>query len=65
MPYVLKGRYSCVFTASPYFSPQSRVVTIKKGDTATLQCDVNGDKPINVVWTHGGKLELSPASNYR
>jgi hypothetical protein len=54
----------CV-SASPYFSAPSRVVTVKKGDTATLQCNVNGDKPINVVWMQGGKLELTPASNYR
>ncbi|XP_069701681.1 cell adhesion molecule Dscam2 isoform X1 [Periplaneta americana] len=51
--------------SSPYFSAPSRIVTVKKGDTATLQCDVNGDKPINVVWMRGGKLELTPASNYR
>jgi len=54
-----------VFAASPYFSAPSRVVTVRKGDTATLQCDVNGDKPITVVWMRGGKLELTPASNYR
>ncbi|XP_023703051.1 Down syndrome cell adhesion molecule-like protein Dscam2 isoform X3 [Cryptotermes secundus] len=51
--------------SSPYFSAPSRVVTVKKGDTAILQCDVNGDKPISVVWTRGGKLELTAASNYR
>ncbi|PSN52800.1 Down syndrome cell adhesion molecule-like protein Dscam2 [Blattella germanica] len=51
--------------ASPYFSAPSRSVMVKKGDTATLQCDVNGDKPINVIWLRGGKLELTPASNYR
>ncbi|KAJ9598443.1 hypothetical protein L9F63_010887, partial [Diploptera punctata] len=51
--------------SSPYFSAPSRSVMVKKGDTATLQCDVNGDKPINVVWLRGGKLELTPASNYR
>nr|CAD7591924.1 unnamed protein product [Timema genevievae] len=51
--------------SSPYFSAQSRIVTVKKGDTGTLQCDVSGDKPINVVWLRGGKVELNPASNYR
>ncbi|XP_068083857.1 cell adhesion molecule Dscam2 [Anabrus simplex] len=51
--------------SSPYFSAPSRIVTVKKGDTASLQCDVNGDKPINVIWLRGGKLELSPSSNYR
>jgi hypothetical protein len=30
-----------------------------------LQCEVNGDKPINVVWLRGGKYELNPANNYR
>jgi hypothetical protein len=38
---------------------------VKKGDTAVLQCEVNGDKPINVVWLLRGKYELSPSSNYR
>lgn len=53
------------FTASPYFAAPSRLVTVKKGDTATLQCDVNGDKPISVVWLRGGKVELNPSTNYR
>lgn len=30
-----------------------------------MQCDVNGDKPISVVWLRGGKTELNPATNYR
>ncbi|XP_063239602.1 LOW QUALITY PROTEIN: cell adhesion molecule Dscam2-like [Bacillus rossius redtenbacheri] len=51
--------------SSPYFSAPSRIVTVKKGDTATLRCDVSGDKPVNVMWLRGGKMELSPASNYR
>lgn len=51
--------------ASPYFSAPSRLVTVKKGDTATLRCDVNGDKPINVIWLRGGKTELNPSTNYR
>lgn len=41
------------------------MVTVKKGDTATLQCEVNGDKPINVVWLKNGKHELTPSTNYR
>ncbi|XP_046679180.1 Down syndrome cell adhesion molecule-like protein Dscam2 isoform X2 [Homalodisca vitripennis] len=51
--------------SSPYFSAPSRVVTVKKGDTATLVCNVNGDTPINVRWMRGGKIQLTPASNYR
>lgn len=41
------------------------MVLVKKGDTATLQCEVNGDKPINVVWLRAGKHELNPSTNYR
>lgn len=42
------------------------MVSVKKGDTAILQCEVNGDKPINVVWLRGGgKHELNPSTNYR
>ncbi|XP_049818857.1 Down syndrome cell adhesion molecule-like protein Dscam2 isoform X3 [Aethina tumida] len=51
--------------SSPYFSAQSRLVTVKKGDTALLHCDVNGDKPISVTWLKGGKIELHPSTNYR
>ncbi|XP_068892720.1 cell adhesion molecule Dscam2 isoform X3 [Tenebrio molitor] len=49
----------------PYFAAPSRLVTIRKGDTAFLKCDVNGDKPISVIWLRGGKSELNPSSNYR
>jgi len=38
---------------------------VKKGDTAILHCEVNGDKPINVIWLLRGKYELNPSSNYR
>uniref|UniRef100_A0A6B2E762 Putative down syndrome cell adhesion molecule 2 isoform r n=1 Tax=Phlebotomus kandelakii TaxID=1109342 RepID=A0A6B2E762_9DIPT len=51
--------------SSPYFSAPSRMVTVKKGDTAILQCEVNGDKPINVIWLRAGKHELNPSTNYR
>ncbi|XP_052566813.1 cell adhesion molecule Dscam2 isoform X6 [Culex pipiens pallens] len=51
--------------SSPYFSGQSKMVTVKKGDTAVMQCEVKGDKPINVVWLRNGKHELNPSTNYR
>ncbi|KAF7270098.1 hypothetical protein GWI33_016898 [Rhynchophorus ferrugineus] len=51
--------------SSPYFSAPSRMVTVKKGDSAILHCDVNGDKPISVIWLRGGKTELNPSTNYR
>lgn len=40
-------------------------MNVKKGDSAILQCEVNGDKPINVVWLRAGKFELNPTTNYR
>ncbi|CRL00266.1 CLUMA_CG013539, isoform A [Clunio marinus] len=49
----------------PYFATPSRMVNVKKGDTAVLQCEVNGDKPINIVWLLGGKYEINPSTNYR
>lgn len=51
--------------ASPYFATPSRLVTARKSDTALLRCDVNGDKPLNVIWLRGGKTELNPSSNFR
>lgn len=51
--------------ASPYFSSTSRSVTVKKGDTALLQCSVSGDKPINIVWLRSGKNTLNPSTNYK
>ncbi|XP_015171256.1 PREDICTED: Down syndrome cell adhesion molecule-like protein Dscam2 isoform X7 [Polistes dominula] len=51
--------------SSPYFAAPSRLVTIKKGDTATLHCEVHGDKPVTVKWLKGGKIELNPSTNYR
>ncbi|KAG7203545.1 hypothetical protein KM043_013595 [Ampulex compressa] len=51
--------------SSPYFAAQSRLVTVKKGDTATLHCEVHGDKPITVTWLQGGNIELNPSTNYR
>ncbi|XP_070509604.1 cell adhesion molecule Dscam2 isoform X3 [Chironomus tepperi] len=49
----------------PYFVAPSKIVNVKKGDTAILHCEVNGDKPINVIWLLRGKYELNPSSNYR
>ncbi|XP_030081813.1 Down syndrome cell adhesion molecule-like protein Dscam2 isoform X1 [Drosophila hydei] len=51
--------------SSPYFSSTSRSVTVKKGDTALLQCAVSGDKPINIVWMRSGKNTLNPSTNYK
>ncbi|XP_011307192.1 Down syndrome cell adhesion molecule-like protein Dscam2 isoform X1 [Fopius arisanus] len=51
--------------SSPYFAAPSRLVTVKKGDMATLHCEVHGDKPVTVSWLKGGKIELNPSTNYR
>ncbi|XP_058796799.1 cell adhesion molecule Dscam2 [Phymastichus coffea] len=51
--------------SSPFFAAPSRLVTVKKGDTATLHCEVHGDKPISVSWFKGGKDEMNPSTNYR
>ncbi|XP_068985433.1 cell adhesion molecule Dscam2 isoform X9 [Bombus flavifrons] len=51
--------------SSPYFAAPSRLVTVKKGDTATLHCEVHGDTPVSVTWLKGGKIELNPSTNYR
>ncbi|XP_060831338.1 cell adhesion molecule Dscam2 isoform X7 [Bombus pascuorum] len=51
--------------SSPYFAAPSRLVTVKKGDTATLHCEVHGDTPVTVIWLKGGKIELNPSTNYR
>jgi hypothetical protein len=40
-------------------------VTVKKSDTATLHCEVHGDKPVSVSWFKGGKDEMNPSTNYR
>ncbi|XP_033224907.1 Down syndrome cell adhesion molecule-like protein Dscam2 [Belonocnema kinseyi] len=51
--------------SSPFFAAPSRLVTVKKGDTSTLHCEVHGDKPVTVTWLKGGKIELNPSTNYR
>ncbi|XP_055378995.1 cell adhesion molecule Dscam2 isoform X4 [Condylostylus longicornis] len=53
--------------SSPYFPSPARSVMVKKGDTAILQCEVSGDKPINVVWVRAGsgKQKLDPTTNYK
>ncbi|KAK7578218.1 hypothetical protein V9T40_010423 [Parthenolecanium corni] len=52
--------------SAPFFAAPSRTVSVKRGDTATLQCNVNGDKPITVKWIRNGKAEFaSTMSNYR
>ncbi|XP_066139979.1 cell adhesion molecule Dscam2 isoform X2 [Euwallacea fornicatus] len=49
----------------PYFAAPSRMITVKKGDSALLHCEVNGDKPISVIWLRGVKSELNPSTDYR
>ncbi|CAB0034504.1 unnamed protein product [Trichogramma brassicae] len=51
--------------SAPFFAAPSRLVTVKKADTATLHCEVHGDKPVTVSWFKGGKDEMNPSTNYR
>lgn len=53
-------------SAPPYFSAPSHIVTVKKGDTARLQCSVNGDLPIQIQWIRAGSsLDLNAPNGYR
>uniref|UniRef100_A0A8D9ERR1 Down syndrome cell adhesion molecule-like protein Dscam2 n=1 Tax=Cacopsylla melanoneura TaxID=428564 RepID=A0A8D9ERR1_9HEMI len=50
----------------PYFSAPSHIVTVKKGDTAKLQCTVSGDLPIQIQWIRAGaSLDLNSPNGYR
>ncbi|XP_059476003.1 cell adhesion molecule Dscam2 isoform X1 [Neocloeon triangulifer] len=50
--------------SAPYFAVQSKLVSVRKGETAELKCDVSGDAPINVVWLKGKEI-VAASSNYR
>ncbi|XP_065348547.1 cell adhesion molecule Dscam2 isoform X2 [Cloeon dipterum] len=50
--------------SAPYFAVQSKLVSVRKGETAELRCDVSGDAPINVVWLKGKEI-VAASSNYR
>ncbi|XP_025200616.1 Down syndrome cell adhesion molecule-like protein Dscam2 isoform X5 [Melanaphis sacchari] len=51
--------------SSPLFSSTSRTVSTKEGDTATLQCNVTGDHPIEVKWFKNGKTDTMTSSKFR
>ncbi|XP_027854261.2 cell adhesion molecule Dscam2 isoform X3 [Aphis gossypii] len=51
--------------SSPLFSSTSRTVSTKEGDTATLQCNVTGDQPIEVKWFKNGKTDTMSSSKFR
>ncbi|XP_026686092.1 LOW QUALITY PROTEIN: Down syndrome cell adhesion molecule-like protein Dscam2 [Diaphorina citri] len=50
----------------PYFSAPSHIVSVKKGETAKLQCSVSGDLPIQIQWIRAGStLDLNSPNGYR
>lgn len=51
--------------ASPLFSSTTRTVSTKEGDTATLQCNVTGDHPIEVKWFKNGKSDTMTTNKFR
>ncbi|XP_050537388.1 cell adhesion molecule Dscam2 isoform X2 [Daktulosphaira vitifoliae] len=51
--------------SSPLFSSTTRLVNTKEGDTATLQCNVTGDYPIDVKWLKNDKTDQMAASKFR
>lgn len=57
--------WSMLKTASPLFSSTTRTVSTKEADTATLQCNVTGDHPIEVKWFKNGKSDTMTTSKFR
>ncbi|XP_037554585.1 Down syndrome cell adhesion molecule homolog isoform X1 [Dermacentor silvarum] len=43
--------------APPTINVNAKVVTVRRGETATLVCNVTGDQPITVTWTRNGKSD--------
>ncbi|KAL1441066.1 hypothetical protein MTO96_008816 [Rhipicephalus appendiculatus] len=43
--------------APPTVHVNAKVVTVRRGETATLVCNVTGDQPITVTWTRNGKSD--------
>ncbi|KAH8030056.1 hypothetical protein HPB51_006488 [Rhipicephalus microplus] len=43
--------------APPTVNVNAKVVTVRRGETATLVCNVTGDQPITVTWTRNGKSD--------
>lgn len=49
--------------APPKITVKEKEVTVRKGETVTLVCNVTGDQPIRVTWTKdGGTSNLSETS---
>ncbi|XP_046394996.1 Down syndrome cell adhesion molecule-like protein Dscam2 isoform X2 [Ischnura elegans] len=50
--------------SAPYFPTQTQPITVRKGEVATLHCEVGGDQPISILWLKGLDV-LNPSTNYR
>ncbi|CAN8026017.1 unnamed protein product, partial [Ixodes persulcatus] len=49
--------------APPKITVKEKEITVRKGETVTLVCNVTGDQPIRVTWTKdGGTSTLSETS---
>lgn len=50
----------CIFAEPARFEFQSKNVTIRRGESVTIDCTVIGDNPIEVQWMHNSdRLDMS------
>lgn len=52
-----------LYSEPPRFEHGSRNISTKREDSVTLYCEVFGDNPIQVIWTHN--MNRLDANNYR
>lgn len=43
-----------LLTALPHFVLPLRRETVRRGQMATLLCEAEGDKPMEITWLHNG-----------
>lgn len=54
-----------LFLGAPHFLIKFLVVSTKKGDKAVIECDPEGDLPMNFLWRKNGvPIDLSKEPRY-
>jgi hypothetical protein len=53
-----------LFTALPRFVLSLRREVVRRGEMATLLCEAEGDRPMQIIWHHNG-IQVSHESNER
>ncbi|XP_035230455.1 Down syndrome cell adhesion molecule-like protein Dscam2 isoform X6 [Stegodyphus dumicola] len=51
----LRKKVSLIVHVPARFDEKFTVVTVKKGDSASLRCEAVGDQPLSVIWKRDGK----------